>query len=423
MSPQPQSVEVVLVLVHGTFAAQAGWMQNGSLCRKILGSESGDRVSFVPFGWTGKNNQEARLAASRDLVQTVRSQLEGDPSEKRVVILAHSHGGNIALKALEELHSVPQVAGVVCMATPYFSVRVRNTPRVLSVLPWVFAPFACWAFSLAALIPLAIVYGPALLVSKMMDWPVADTYILVFLPLALVVMVAYSLRVYLRLCARIRTVLDKWIDQRAHYVNKRYAASPGRVPVMSVGVSIDEASLWLRVIAWFGSIPFLTWRPWIFLCLCYAAVWLAMIFPAAGTEGLWPDPTGRFQTFANTGAFEFFSAPFFTVQRIFFDWFMFPLLGFFALLLIWQFAMAIIPFLMRTSPIVFGTESVLDNLVADVRTCSKPVCENLTSVRMARKGIWPLEHCRIYDDPPTLSAVASWIRRVAFHEGKPEQAS
>ena len=53
-----------------------------------------------PFSWNGQNSHEARLVAARELAQQIIHIVTVDPTA-RLHFVAHSHGGNVLLKALE----------------------------------------------------------------------------------------------------------------------------------------------------------------------------------------------------------------------------------------------------------------------------------------------------------------------------------
>ncbi|MBR0777768.1 hypothetical protein JQ625_23280 [Bradyrhizobium diazoefficiens] len=55
----------------------------------------------IEFAWTGANNHDARMEAARRLHALIKDIADQDASA-RIHLIAHSHGGNVALKAIQE---------------------------------------------------------------------------------------------------------------------------------------------------------------------------------------------------------------------------------------------------------------------------------------------------------------------------------
>lgn len=80
---------------------------------------------MAPFRWTGANTVAARTnaqAAVRGHLRLLRQQHE----QARHFIVAHSHGGNVALYALRDESLLTSIAGVACLATPFLVCRPRS---------------------------------------------------------------------------------------------------------------------------------------------------------------------------------------------------------------------------------------------------------------------------------------------------------
>ena len=117
-----------VVLVHGTwgrglfrFRPIAQWCQEGSLFRYGLlrsfeGATPGVYPSISVFGWSGANSIIERAKAADELAVHLRTKLtENAP----ILIIAHSHGGNVALKAVGQLAGNRNIY-VCTLATPFF---------------------------------------------------------------------------------------------------------------------------------------------------------------------------------------------------------------------------------------------------------------------------------------------------------------
>ncbi len=118
-------VSYVVTLVHGTFAREAGWVKDGSALRNSLARIG--NVHFDVFHWTGHNSHTARLAAGRDLARHLDGLADRLPDAKRVVI-AHSHGGNVAIYAASQVERPNSLAHLACLATPFLRCEPLRNP-------------------------------------------------------------------------------------------------------------------------------------------------------------------------------------------------------------------------------------------------------------------------------------------------------
>ena len=114
------SDETKIIFVHGTFSGpQTKFFKNlRDALSKVDGSDS-----FVDIRWDGGNSFESRLRAELELVQEVRRL-----GWSRVLIIAHSHGGNIAYGAVTRLSRryEQKVLGLVTFGTPFVTLGIRN---------------------------------------------------------------------------------------------------------------------------------------------------------------------------------------------------------------------------------------------------------------------------------------------------------
>jgi pimeloyl-ACP methyl ester carboxylesterase len=134
-----------LLLLRGTFAPEAEWTKEGSFLRKQVGCYLGKHVTFDAFGWTGGNSYHDRDEASRTLLDKIRDCSKQTPSE-RLYLVAHSQGGNVALKALSAVPEVQaMVSGVVCISTPFIHVeRRRELDFIIFLLKGLDAQWLFW---------------------------------------------------------------------------------------------------------------------------------------------------------------------------------------------------------------------------------------------------------------------------------------
>ena len=122
----------VLTLVHGTWgrgflcpSGDAPWTSDTSaLCGALRDGIAPD-LAFRRFRWSGRNSHTARFKAARELCDYLQDGLDRWPKAAHFVI-AHSHGGNVALSALATSNLRGKVAGVVCLATPFLAAQERD---------------------------------------------------------------------------------------------------------------------------------------------------------------------------------------------------------------------------------------------------------------------------------------------------------
>jgi hypothetical protein len=126
--------DVVVTLVHGTFARRAAWLRpEGALVHAL--TEAGCRV--LPFRWSGNNSFRARALAARQLAEHLRESISVHPGAAQWVI-AHSHGGNIAVHAVHGAARLEYDASVsiISLATPFIHAKGRRpAPAVWAIVP------------------------------------------------------------------------------------------------------------------------------------------------------------------------------------------------------------------------------------------------------------------------------------------------
>jgi hypothetical protein len=133
--PHPrEEVDYVVTLVHGTFARRAAWPKEGSrlrhaVCEKLAPAS----VVFAPFTWSGGNSHRDRVRGGLALRRFLRDRA-GEHPWARHLIIAHSHGGNVALYGLRGRNfsgeTKGNLAGIICLGTPFIHCTPRDLKRV-----------------------------------------------------------------------------------------------------------------------------------------------------------------------------------------------------------------------------------------------------------------------------------------------------
>ncbi len=123
------SPTTIVFLIHGTFAPDATWTnEDSALCeaiRKQL-SHSGQPVIFQRLQWSGANTVTSRLNAIEALSTHLETIISKSPS-RHIVLVGHSHGGNIALKVAQRFAS-HKTLSLVTLATPFLIAQLRKFP-------------------------------------------------------------------------------------------------------------------------------------------------------------------------------------------------------------------------------------------------------------------------------------------------------
>lgn len=179
---------VHVVLVHGTWArgfcrngpsapGKPRWFEPGSKFSDQLLSSLREKgltpvLEKPTFEWSGRNSLLHRAAAAVELAN-VLSRTAPDPC----LVVAHSHAGNIALKALDllagrERDSLSRVR-VLTLSTPFVGVYLPadGTPNVERLMLMLFALQACMALAtLRWLIPSMPIWLPFVLAALPLYW-------------------------------------------------------------------------------------------------------------------------------------------------------------------------------------------------------------------------------------------------------------
>ncbi len=151
---QPQRAEdvghqprVFAHLVHGTwpaggflvhrwprfFTPRPTWFDDGSDFRRAIDADV-PGITWRAFKWSGENSEVERRRAATAFGDVLRRELDSAPDACHVVI-AHSHGGNVALWGLGELDETKRdrVAGLATMGTPFLHFAPHKLSAIESV--------------------------------------------------------------------------------------------------------------------------------------------------------------------------------------------------------------------------------------------------------------------------------------------------
>lgn len=129
--PQSQEIsssEEIWILIHGTFAKQASrimpcarWWKEKQPFYEMLKKKldvRGISYTLTSFAWSGSLQHDKRVEAGSQLAQYI---IEKTKSHQKVHIIAHSHGGNVALIAadfLEQSDTNHKISHLYTLGTP-----------------------------------------------------------------------------------------------------------------------------------------------------------------------------------------------------------------------------------------------------------------------------------------------------------------
>lgn len=244
---------IVVTLVHGTFAKDATWTKDGSILREQLAQDFADRgldLEIDRFEWSGENSHRARIKAGRELAAHLERQYARDPMIRHFII-AHSHGGNVALYAHKHLDKAKHALGIAMLGTPFLTANMTNAKLVDASDDEIFSYYMRrpWAHAIS-LIPALVSgvmggsYVSGLLAALIGSKP--DNMVMI----VLLIMMASAFFFHILYCAIIAALMSaispikgarKLID----------ALKPPDVPkthILSFVYPGDEAGVWLRVL-------------------------------------------------------------------------------------------------------------------------------------------------------------------------------
>lgn len=123
----------LIVLVHGTFAGDANWNRQDvpqPTLAKTLAANCSREDRVVAFRWSGGVSHSDRITAANSLVRFVAKNRRLDD---KVVLVGHSHGGNVSLMAAA--NSSHPIDAIFCLGTPHIYFHHRTEDGSSRYLP------------------------------------------------------------------------------------------------------------------------------------------------------------------------------------------------------------------------------------------------------------------------------------------------
>jgi pimeloyl-ACP methyl ester carboxylesterase len=141
-----QNPSHIVILIHGTWARDAAWTLPHSALRRAFVEVLGERVLFTRLIWSGSNTFQSRATASIKLNEKIARLREQFPG-RSVTLVGHSHGGNIALSAINTSLQ-RNVDAVICLSTPFLNAERRELGNMGRFASWGVPMFLCWVLGM-----------------------------------------------------------------------------------------------------------------------------------------------------------------------------------------------------------------------------------------------------------------------------------
>lgn len=377
---------MLCILIHGTFASEAEWVQESAGIGVAI-RKRWPHARIVSFQWSGRNSHGARRQAGNELAAQIR-QL-GTEASDGITLIAHSHGGNVALYAMSDRAVQELVRGCVFLGTPFLEVRKREIHRIL--------PLICGLFPIAAFVTAAFT----------VRWVMIPLFIMAELHLGFLIGIALAIP------AVRRRVIDKPWDTWLEFVTQKLEREQVRFfehvspplltkPSLVVSSRTDEAHIWLRALNWGASIAF---HPMPYIA-AFVRQWPLVVAIALLAIGL--DHYAGGQSGIIVAGFL---------------WSAFILFASIPLFIGLQFLAVLLPILFRGHRLGFGWEGLLAVPVVSVSPVDRPRSNESVQMYEApdapnRKG---LVHSFYYTNSAVADQIVTWLNSIVVQNKSPDE--
>jgi hypothetical protein len=165
--------QLLITLVHGTwgrgffpkeYRARRRWLgllspapppwfhENSLFCNRLKTQLENENIAatFRAFQWSGTNSVFHRARAADEL----SSLLASDPDNANSIVIAHSHGGNLAFRAISKLGGRGATIHLITLATPFLrAFPTWSGPSFRDVVPYLYVATG-WALLPIMTLPL-----------------------------------------------------------------------------------------------------------------------------------------------------------------------------------------------------------------------------------------------------------------------------
>ena len=256
-------------LIHGTFSAKADWIHetdelNAQGFRALMKRRFANKeIQFdVPPAWGNQGlvplkdlTNKARLEGAEQL----KDHIKRDTEKQKHFMIAHSHGGNVAMYALQDKSVSEKIDGLICLATPFLYPRLR--PLSVTALTL--------SLAIMAIGVMQFIWSLNLLESSWLSWlsSLAMMLFAIVIPAALIWLIAYE-----------RLLRTRKGDKRLSDLIDRLSYKDPQIPILLIRASGDEASGLLRgtqFLNWLGGVGMRLGGGQLYILVCAAALYLS----------------------------------------------------------------------------------------------------------------------------------------------------
>ena len=338
---------------------------------------SGECVILPPFPWTGANSVDERYVAATALAKHIGTVARNWPGYSHLIV-AHSHGGNVALQAIASQPGQATVDALVCLNTPFVHIRARALD-ILDFALHAIQPLACaiWIGLISFAVHWRGVYPGQRLRPLLMTAVVA---------LSLVPIAALLTRPYHRFRRWLIALLERRQATRSASMLSHFPELPIRL--LCVTARRDEAYLLLSGVDRLTSLVVLP---------MYIALGLALFSVTVGKAVA--------ESVALVGVFA--SSWWATGDRLTAANLLL-LIGSIGLYFSGVLLMVVVLPVLRSTVLSYG-ERPLDSALLDIRVKPHPPT-GATFRAMTLPGKGWFKHSSLHSDPDTVRIVAEWYR-------------
>jgi pimeloyl-ACP methyl ester carboxylesterase len=372
-----------IFLVHGTWGDRSPWAFENSDFTRLLNEALGTNARFVRFPWSGNNTHQARLIAGQQLANALRESMQASPHSRHYVV-AHSHGGNVALYACQCEDISSALSGIVTMATPFITCEPRRIR--LTVIAF-------------------LLLMPPLLGGVWLLFVAGAVYVMLVLTViggavALAMALAGAV-VGLRSAKRLRPLLRrKPVEEKVRAwqsaILARIRLPNVDLPVLAMRVRSDEARWWLSRLTFASNMPFAVFRAVAWAALsagasfCVLYVGFILFAATSAAVGGGDDVVEKTGDLIPKGIWTCFAL--------------------FVLTALVHLAMFFVPRAVRSHRYGFGGERFIDNWLARIGVSAVPeCCRHHVAKEYRLRGFTFLAHSQVYGLPDVIRDLATWI--------------
>jgi uncharacterized membrane protein YhaH (DUF805 family) len=367
----------VVILVHGTFASKAQWIDETSALSETIRIKC-EGIRIEPFRWCGSNSPSARIKAGQDLAEA--GKLLYTQGYNRIWLVGHSHGGDVIMRALRNKIMKKVVCGVWFLGTPFLEVSLRPVGKISATITKTIS----WLILFPGIMPLgsfAIINFSSVVFGNV----VAAFFLLIGNGL---ITLAYFMK---------REIFQRWMElklsarliKRQKYSYERLRQIPPTCPAVISFVRLDEAGLLLKI---WDAIALAPWRFHEVAAQLLTTITLSYIATIFITKQFFGD--GYIN--ANEGTYIFYVAitlPLFVVAA--------------------PFAITAAVVIIRGSPLAFGYEGIIAASTLRIKPETIPSWSTRGRYEIfcssSTKKIKGLRHSMFYSNTEVINKCAEWI--------------